>query len=555
MVSKVAVIALVAIVACPILLGYAMNLNEVTITDYKVSDDTVQVTPLLQTSTGYSYAHADPLQMNTNFLFQDKTTSILPMYETVTTSKTSFHGNVYYASSSFYPTSSYTLANYSVFFWQFNYDVNVCSLSIKVWFNNNNSSTYNNVHTVHFDDNNVVLSRYTSQTSFTSTTIQNVDHVTFSVSGSWSSSGSYQIYNNINGANTDFIDISGGWRFETTPTTYGNPPYHPVYTNLPDYTRSVLFTVDLSSITQSSYAFNIGNIIFTKTTTDGVVHWVVSENRVDPIDPFEIYYDQSSSNNTYQLRMTADTSGIGVGSGYYRYGMDYQIRYVGAWPNIIGEANYYQSYDFSSSYVQLGALNLAKIAINNRSDISPVMRIDDALYRAFEFPVIDNQSYDPSQFKTNPSTTISNVQRYGISLEFGGNTYDVSEGNITLGTHKVSINNLVLSSVPNSNGGYDNKIGNSVVSTTADPSTIKFNGEWVASISTVSQEQYTYSKTEWTPGQFGWDGIDQNFLMVGLLTSIGVFIALGLYIRRSRSSLWPLLVVCGGAVVLFFIML
>ena len=65
----------------------------------------------------------------------------------------------------------------------------------------------------------------------------------------------------------------------------------------------------------------------------------------------------------------------------------------------------------------------------------------------------------------------------------------------------------------------------------------------------------TYNTTQWNVGSFGWNGMDENFLMIGLLTSIGVFIALGLYVRRPGASLWPLRVVCGGAVLFFFVML
>lgn len=98
-------------------------------------------------------------------------------------------------------------------------------------------------------------------------------------------------------------------------------------------------------------------------------------------------------------------------------------------------------------------------------------------------------------------------------------------------------------------------INNVVVSTTPEPSTITFNGKWSLSIITTSQEQYEYTKTEWIAGSFAWDGIDHNFLMVGMLTCLGVFIALGIYGRRSGAKVLPLMLVCGGAALLFFVML
>jgi len=65
----------------------------------------------------------------------------------------------------------------------------------------------------------------------------------------------------------------------------------------------------------------------------------------------------------------------------------------------------------------------------------------------------------------------------------------------------------------------------------------------------------TYNSYKWIAGEFAWDGIDDNFLMVGLLTSLGVFIALGIYSRRSKASVWPLMLVAGGAAFLFLIMI
>ena len=71
----------------------------------------------------------------------------------------------------------------------------------------------------------------------------------------------------------------------------------------------------------------------------------------------------------------------------------------------------------------------------------------------------------------------------------------------------------------------------------------------------IYSEEITLTKTQWNAGQFAWDGMDSNFLMVGLLTSLGVFIALGIYSRRSKSSVWPLMLVAGGAAFLFLIMM
>ena len=183
------------------------------------------------------------------------------------------------------------------------------------------------------------------------------------------------------------------------------------------------------------------------------------------------------------------------------------------------------------------------------------MRIDSAEYRGFESPVIENVTYTPASFRTNPSTTIENIYTYGTSIVFGSTTYTVKDKCISIGTHKIPLNGIVFDSVPNELGTYD-RINGDVVSTSANPATIRFNGQWSASVSTLAQDQVTYTKTEWTPGHFGWDGVDQNFLIVGLLTCLGVFIALGIYARkRGTGGIIPLMIVTGCAAAVFFIML
>ena len=183
------------------------------------------------------------------------------------------------------------------------------------------------------------------------------------------------------------------------------------------------------------------------------------------------------------------------------------------------------------------------------------MRLDSAYYRAFEYDIIKDRTYSPAELKSNPTTTMKNITYYGASIEFGGNSYTVgADGNIMLGTHKTSLNGITFDSVPVP-VGYENRINGTVISVTSEPSTIKFNGDWSASIETTAQTATTYTKTEWNAGQFAWDGIDTNFLIVGLITCLGVFVALGIYVRKSGKGMIPLLIVCGCCAGLFFCMI
>lgn len=558
MVSKVAVIALVVIVAVPILLGYAMNVSEVTETDYRTTGEQVNVTPLLQQDTEYSYAHADIYDLNTKFLQTRNTTKaeVFPRYET-TTYKTSFPLNVWYDALS-YPTVSRVLSDVDYVYLQNNYiSGGYITATITDTINGYPQVVQLSLplHTLCWDSKTSEIT-YTYHTSTTSQllysgsyTVVDPTKVTISwgsAGGALTSTGVYFIVFKTSGTtNGTYVDFSKGYVIDgLNGANTSQKLSNSVSLNLPAYPKDVLFTMDLNTITDSNYTFRVGCmdpaldiLTFTKTTVGSDVTWIASWGP-GATRQVELYYDESKSSNTYQVSL--DTSG---GS----------LRYVGDWPTIIGEANYYQNYEFDwiYDYSQSNGLNSLFFFDN-----TPKIRIDDATYRAFEFPIINNMTYAPADFKTNPVTTISGNMIYGDSLTFGGNTYTVTNGNITLGTHQISVNGLKLSSVLNENGTFDNKIGNTVISITPAPSTITFNGKWSASITTQSQESYSVTKTEWIAGSFGWDGIDHNFLLVGLITSFAAFIGCGIYAKKSRSgSIIPVMIVCGGAALLFFVML
>ena len=577
MVSKIAVIALVAIVACPILLGYAMNLEETTVTDYRPTDDSVNVTPLLQNGTEWSYADADPTQLNSpanSFEFSTVGSKVVPLYNNITTVKTTTPlQQVHYPS---WPGGTQpNLQNYQIYQVIIYYDVSPTKYT--------NASFYDSSNTLLFTINYVTELTYNTSSnsvsyySYVSNSVgssespgyygfgANIpDHVTFTVVGGAVPLGYSYI---MKGSNSGYADISAGWYFGK----YANQPIN-YAVKYPNNTRSVLYTINLDSITASDYSVGLFmqpmTYLFQKTTTGGVAKYTlqsltggVPDGNVD----FDLYYDPARSDNTYQIYY--DLKKTSEDSSYKYYNQHIECRYVGSWPTVIGEANAYLTYSGDVPHrtgilapdVTLYELRLFASSIigDQNAARTPTMRVDAASFRAFEKPVIENQSYDPAAYRTAPATTLGGEYINGYSFTFGGNTYLLdSENNITIGTHKIPVKGMVLDSIPAEGGGYDNRINKTVISHTASPSTIIFNGKWNASVSTASMESYTYTHTEWNAGKFAWDGIDTNFLMVGLLTCLGVFVALGIYARKKGSGgLIPLMIAVGCAAMVFFIML
>jgi hypothetical protein len=557
-VSKITVMALVGILAVPILLGYAFNLSEVTETDYRPDGESVNVTPLLQTGTAYTPASADVFKINTDFEYRG--TEILPVYNNLVSYKTSLIGyqtpitigpnlNAFWRANSF-DTGLYVYvgpgSNVQL------QEVNTVGNTV-LWY-------VDNLVAMHYIASEKVIVYQTSGSASFHYLIDN-DTSHFLSFKNLGGSNSTIYYTSQNGT-SQYIDISGGYKFYNLGTNYA-------VVNLPEKTKSMLMSIDLNSITDSNYniTLDVGfvRINLNKTTIDGIPKWSVTNDSDTIAD--ELYYDTSRASNTYQFYYSLEYAGIYIEPGipgfspdrtYYEHNSHVEFRYVGDWPTLIGAANSYLKYEYDKvsrvSYAPVTEFDRLNIFSTNGVNVTPTIRMDGATFSAFAYSIISDATYTPGDFKTNPTTTLT-VEKPGTSFEFAGNTYTVDNtGNITLGTHKVSVNGLKLESVPVP-VGYENRINGNVVSVTAEPSTIKFNGQWGASVSTISNTATTYTKTEWTPGDFAWNGVDDNFLMVALITTFGVFIALGIYVRRTGRGLIPLLIVCGCAAALFICMI
>ena len=545
-VSKIAVMALVGILAVPILLGYALNLSEVTETDYKPEGEAVNVTDLLKTSTTYTYAHATSYQLNTSFRTPLANFQMLPMYTTISSENSSFPMERIEVQN-WVSGGTQQLSPYSYFYTQFDYSSGSITATLYYLDSQNQehalSTPITNFVSLYYDNVNehrvYVTNRVNGNLNHTSWQ-GNFTKVIYSVSAGFP--GSHVFIESSRSTTNTYADLSAGFHFMGLDNEWS--------VNLPDRTKSILMTINLDSITDSNYQFEIktpvGNVTLQKTTTNGVVNWSA------PSIADNLYYDPLRADNTYQLLIDTERTTNSQNTPILK--TTTKLLYVGSWPTLFGQANYFNTYEKTTTSTGIDT-NFNQINIESIAGYSPTIRMDDAYYRAFAYSTIENKEYSPADFKTNPSTTITSINKYGSSIEFGGNTYTVDNtGNITLGTHKVSVNGLKLESIPVP-VGYENRINGNVISVSADPSTIKFNGQWGASVSTIGNTATTYTKTEWNAGTFAWDGIDTNFLIVGLITCLGAFIALGIYLRKTGKGLMPLLIVCGCAAGLFFCMI
>lgn len=559
MVSKIAVMALVAVVAVPILLGYGMNIQKESYTAWVDDGNPQDLTTYLSSVVDASkrnYTDADIYQFNSK-IFNANAVNIYPNYTYVSNTKTPVWGNLRYITPSY---GYYPLPGFPDLYSQGVVDdgyssTNYLSFTIT---HGGRTDTYSHIKAWEWISTDGVTASMSLSLTEPGDYVDGGYDITDITAISRSVTGdiSYRLFENAAGQ-TRYADISKGYRLnqDMSTLTAPIPSIYDYYIHglgmtgvYPDgICKDMLLTFNLDSISHSSYYMAIrfpshnegvqydASITLQKRTTGGNVEWFYTTYG----DPTEhpLYYNPDLSSNTYQLYLNGNTGG--------------EFRYVGAWSDNIGSRTPILTYSFEYETGWLAGDYIYHFDILGRT---PIMRVDSAQVAAYEYRVIRDTTYNPGDFKQNPATRLSNVVEYGSSIGFGGNTYNVANGKITVDSRSISVNNLELSSVF-TGSGYDNMINGTVVSTTLMPSSIVFNGDWSMLVKTVAQKSVDKEETKWIPGGFAWDGVDTNFKIVGLMTSVGVFIGLGIYAHRSGAKTWPLLIVCLGAAAMFFFMI
>lgn len=592
MVNKIAVIAIVALVAIPIGLGYALNFQDVEYTRY-TDDKVTNVTDYLQTSTMDTYAATNTYSLNTfnyrpygNVLTSENiSTPIIPEY------KKEIMGT---SGSIVYIKSNNLLNSPAGTVWDYGYTNIIVPGPLQLrltltgaygsvtitnpifWQCIPDGQQYNgmNTYTVYY-----TFAKYDAATG----TYSNTDAGTyFRVL----ESGGF-VWNNINYTGTPeqywqkpvgipdgmqrerYPDLNQGFAIsnQATGTVTVNTPYaSPV---AQDWlfsrggVRDILFTIDLSQVT--------GGFELWQNAYDGA--HIQSFNRILIVNNedthtfagVDLIYKEGKP-NVYQ---------VWIGN------TGFEVRYIGQqWPNQMGEANYFRTwfipymdndnvtnplnYTQDPSYIRAlhftglpDGQNPSATYPNRAGYTIGQMRFDYAASRQATIKVIEDNTYDPAKLMgaVNVKTTLTDVTLPGASISFSGETFTVSENKLVFHNVKIPLKNLKFESHVNENNTYDNLINGTLVSTTAEPSTITFNGRWGGDISSTSLTLETGTEQKWIAGGWAWDGVGVSFGMVGLVACVGVFIALGMYGRRSGAKVGALMLVCAGGALIFLSLL
>lgn len=574
MVSKVAVAALVLIVATPILLGYALSFEDVTVVRYEEGDYT-NMTYMIKNSTAYGVAPLDIYGLNSNVMsinpFNEDQDKFYPLY------------NQYSSAASPIDLDHVTQTlPYTAILTAFNY------ANFVVYGNNYGASEYVSMEMLDANDNTISTVNYCYFAYYSAS--DGIVHYGYSTNYGLNivfdsnSDAKKLIFNSVGGysgslecdwsltatthqqksENDLYVDLSAG--FNVNYSTGAAWPTRPINWTPNAVVDDCVITFDLDSMNPFTLTPGVSYYmrVYAKNPDTSATNndyrmirlyyddskWYLNTDNVGSLssDPQyeELIYDAGSGTNCYQIKITKT---------------GYELHYIGAWPAAIAEANYYRTWSVNWGNPIDDDYSICSILINQRGTggwTAPTkMRFDSATYRAAYYPVTQDYTYNPSKYVGGSSsvTKIGVVDMTGSSIQFGGQTFEVSGNSLIVGTHKINLSSLKFETLATA-GGYDNKINGYLISTTPAAAPIVFDGTWLVEVSSAQVTAQSYTQNDkWVPGQFGWDGIDTNFLLAGLFACVACFVGLGLYAHRTGAKVLPLLLVCGGAAVMFFIMI
>lgn len=563
MVNKTAVIAIVLIVAVPIMTGYLMAFENVDRARFN-EDDTKNVTDLITNDTSFNYMSANSYSLNSR-VWTDTSVNAnpdlfnielaYPEYREISSTYTS----VPMGRATTLP-GTLTVADYS--FMRIVLTDQIAAdnhMTITVNGGVHNGQTYNTfIGLLYYDDryDHPQIRTYDYNTD-TFGDVDVRDATSFSISY-----GSY-----TGGVQFDYIRADGSSDNKYANTTAGYNPFvaSMLYYDLENYPDAaelvpglhmsyILITMDLRDLTRypgpntpirdagltvSAWAYgDVRNEYYQLARLqikqiDGV--WMINDT--------PIFRSDDPDRNVWQFMITNG---------------NIDAAYVGSWPASLGAAYSYQTisvpYESELPDADIQTVNLSKYAATDTERV----RVDAATTRSATYPVMNNQTYSPTMLNTAADgyvTTIGKISQAGSSIAFAGSTYNVTDGSIFVGTKKLQIEGLTFRSEQQDDGTFANYIGGIRVPSTAAVPAISLNGIWAMIVQTTFLDKEIVTVTEWVPGEFAWNGVDASFALIGLMTCVAVFIALGMYGRRSGAKVGHLMLICGAAAFVFLALL
>lgn len=317
-----------------------------------------------------------------------------------------------------------------------------------------------------------------------------------------------------------YADVSAGWHLPTTQESWVNSQQN----------RSVLFTVYLPEDAE----LRVGNT-FEIINTDGLVTvtYYVYPPRPGYTPPVYTFGHYS------YFQMLIDYK-----AGLTLYGLD-------AWPRMDRDPVSYNTLQVPWLSERSGAL-MSAISLRV-TDLDTVFRVEESDSLSGYFPDTLDVTLNMSELYPGRSyeLRLNSIGIYGDTITLAGQSYDVNLGRISVNGHTVPLKGAIISSY-RTGDHFTNAINGIALGDTAAPASVYFGGEWSLTATTALMVEVTGERTEWNPGEFAFD--KRDFAAVGMLVAGACLVGLGIYGQRSGVKIGLLLLICGGAALIYLTM-
>lgn len=540
MVSKVAVIAIVVIVAAPILLGYAMAFEEVD-KDVWTEDRTRSVNGLFNNGVAWTWVSANTYTMNGIGSLNDGMDHYMtPYYNQIA-------------------ASPYTSIEVGQRAYSANATITMGQSSGTVYIDDGEAAT---LHVTYLEGGVIVNTNQalTFSASFSGGSIYGFYQTPLGVNVSYqfdnvqsfSFNKDVHIQDYVSGS---YADPAAGWT--VNQLSYAAYAQLPIFWGFKDLiTDMVVITVDFGPTLAGLSANDT-----VSSTIRPLINGMVSGG---PLEVTMHKWNGLTTDSSYmefngQRVYTAQTIGMDFVStdNVWQFVFDLdgaEAYYVKSWPDQFGRAQYYQQIEIPYEYASDSDPRVTEIyGLSLEEGLT--YRIDYAHTRSTSYPIATDITWDATDLLQDDEASYRitfGSGQIGSSIGWAGQTYKITDGSIKVGSVKYKVSELQLDS-RYLNGERINYINGRQIST--GDNELQLGGSWTAIVSLSELTHSTNTVTEWQPGEFAWNGVDQSFALMGLITCAAAFVGLGMYGKRSGAKVGTLMLVCGCAAFVFLALL
>lgn len=188
----------------------------------------------------------------------------------------------------------------------------------------------------------------------------------------------------------------------------------------------------------------------------------------------------------------------------------------------------------------------------DRTDVA--FRVNSANVLAGYFPSTKDFTLSMAELFPDKSYSLklNSIGIYGDSINIGSTAYEVTDGRISVGGKLVPLKGAVIKSIDDG-GVYKNTINGYELGDTSAPAAITFGGEWSLTVTGDTLKETHPTHMDWSPGEFAFD--KRDFAAVGLLVAGACMVGLGMMGQRSGVKIGVLMLVCGGAALVYLTMI